>query len=46
MSDNKSKTFKILSIDGGGIKGLYSLYLLQKIEETYCKDGTFFIKKL
>lgn len=37
--DNISKTFKILSIDGGGIKGLYSLYLLHRIEEKYCNDN-------
>jgi patatin-like phospholipase/acyl hydrolase len=39
ISENK-KILKILSIDGGGIKGLYSLYVLQQIEEKYCKDGT------
>lgn len=39
MSDIK-KTFKILSIDGGGIKGLYSLYVLKHIEEYFCKSGT------
>lgn len=27
--------FKVLSIDGGGIKGLYSARVLQKIEEHY-----------
>jgi hypothetical protein len=29
------KTFKILSIDGGGIKGLYSASILKKFEETF-----------
>jgi hypothetical protein len=36
MSENK-KIFKILSIDGGGIKGLYSLYVLKQFEEKYCR---------
>ncbi|MES2863005.1 MAG: CBASS cGAMP-activated phospholipase [Bacteroidota bacterium] len=30
---NQNKVFKILSIDGGGIKGLYSASVLSKIEE-------------
>lgn len=30
-----SKCFRILSIDGGGIKGLYSAVILQKFEEVY-----------
>lgn len=35
---NENKTFKILSIDGGGIKGLYSSTILQVLEERYkCK---------
>lgn len=33
-----SNVFKILSIDGGGIKGLYSLYVLNQIEQKYCKN--------
>ena len=37
MSDEK--TFKILSIDGGGIKGLYSLYVLREFEGRFCKEG-------
>ncbi len=31
------KPFKILSIDGGGLKGIYSLQVLKVIEDTYCK---------
>ncbi len=31
----QSKTFKILSIDGGGIKGLYSSTILEHLEEKY-----------
>jgi len=31
----KDKTFRILSIDGGGIKGLYSLSILAVFEEHY-----------
>jgi len=34
MADEK--VFKVLSIDGGGIKGLYSLYILDEIEKKYC----------
>lgn len=30
------KTLKILSIDGGGIKGLIALYMLKDIENMYC----------
>ena len=30
-----NKTFKILSIDGGGIKGLYSARIIQIFEKTY-----------
>jgi len=30
------KEFKILSIDGGGTKGLYSLYILNALERLYC----------
>lgn len=39
MSDKKP--FKILSIDGGGLKGIYSLHVLKVIEDKYCKhQGT------
>lgn len=36
MSTNHSKTFHILSIDGGGILGLYSANILSRIEKEYC----------
>jgi patatin-like phospholipase/acyl hydrolase len=37
------KTFKILSIDGGGIKGLYSAKIIQKLEEAYdCHISDYF----
>lgn len=35
MTDKKP--FKILSIDGGGLKGIYSLHVLKIIEDKYCK---------
>ncbi|AYV82946.1 MAG: hypothetical protein Hyperionvirus3_92 [Hyperionvirus sp.] len=38
MELNK-ETLKILSIDGGGIKGIYSLYVLKRIEEQLCGPG-------
>lgn len=38
-NENSAKTFKILSIDGGGSRVLYSLYVLNEIEKKYCKDG-------
>lgn len=34
-NSSREKTFKILSIDGGGIKGLYPARILQHIEERY-----------
>ncbi len=38
-----SKNFKILSIDGGGIKGLYSACILQQFEQKYnCKIADHF----
>lgn len=37
------KTFKILSIDGGGIKGLYSSTILEELEEVYnCNLSDYF----
>ncbi|PWK20017.1 CBASS cGAMP-activated phospholipase [Xanthomarina spongicola] len=39
----EGKKFKILAIDGGGIKGLYSASILKKFEETFnCKTGDHF----
>ena len=35
--ENNKKPFKILSIDGGGLKGIYSLNVLKIIETKYCK---------
>lgn len=34
-----NKTFKILSIDGGGIEGLWTLYVLEEIEKKFCKKN-------
>ena len=43
MDDSKKKTFKILSIDGGGIKGLYSAKILQHFEEKFsCHISDYF----
>jgi uncharacterized protein len=37
----EKRPFKILSIDGGGIKGLYSSIILEHLEEEFCKkNGT------
>jgi patatin-like phospholipase/acyl hydrolase len=36
---SKKPPFKILSIDGGGIKGLYSSSILEKLEEYYGKKS-------
>ena len=37
------KTFKILSIDGGGIKGLYSSKIIEHFEEQFdCNIGEHF----
>ena len=38
-----SKVFKILSIDGGGIKGLYSSRILERFESTFdCRIADYF----
>jgi len=34
----QEKYFKILSIDGGGTKGAYSLSVLKQLEDKYCKE--------
>ncbi|MGB3691880.1 MAG: CBASS cGAMP-activated phospholipase [Spirulinaceae cyanobacterium] len=34
-SESESKTFKVLSIDGGGIKGLYSSRILENFEKRF-----------
>lgn len=42
-SDSESQTFKVLSIDGGGIKGLYSARILEHFEERFnCKIADYF----
>lgn len=42
-SINNAKTFKVLSIDGGGIKGLYSAQILKHFEEKFdCKISDHF----
>jgi uncharacterized protein len=42
-SDSDSQTFKILSIDGGGIKGLYSARILEHFEERFnCHIADYF----
>lgn len=39
----ETKVFKILTIDGGGIKGLYSSKIIEHIEEQYkCKIADYF----
>ncbi|MFA6572191.1 MAG: CBASS cGAMP-activated phospholipase [Bacteroidota bacterium] len=41
--EKKEKTFKILAIDGGGIKGLFSAKIIQHFEETYnCYISDYF----
>lgn len=37
-----NKVFKILSIDGGGIKGIYSATILNEFENKYGKIGDYF----
>lgn len=41
--EQDKKTFKILSIDGGGIKGIYSSTIIEKFEEKYqCSISDYF----
>lgn len=39
---SNEESFRILSIDGGGIKGLYSAVILAEFEEKYGKLNTHF----
>jgi uncharacterized protein len=42
-SDIETKVFKVLSIDGGGIKGLYSARILENFEKTFnCHIADYF----
>lgn len=42
-SDSDSQVFKVLSIDGGGIKGLYSARILEHFEERFnCHIADYF----
>jgi predicted acylesterase/phospholipase RssA len=42
-SKSDSKTFKVLSIDGGGIKGLYSSRILENFEKRFnCRIADYF----
>jgi len=34
----KDRTFKILSLDGGGIRGIYTAELLRKCESSFCRN--------
>lgn len=41
--NSKEQTFKVLSIDGGGIKGLYSSKILEHFEDTFdCRVADYF----
>jgi hypothetical protein len=43
LNDSESHIFKVLSIDGGGIKGLYSARLLEHFEERFnCHISDYF----
>ncbi len=43
LKKNNKKPFKILCIDGGGIKGLYSAQILAKFENIFnCKISDHF----
>lgn len=43
---SKDNVFKILTIDGGGIKGLYSAFVLARIEEKTAKKNAYFFLKI
>jgi patatin-like phospholipase/acyl hydrolase len=42
MMDKKKIPFKILSIDGGGIKGLYSATILEHLEKKHGQLSEYF----
>lgn len=43
LSSTPPKTFRVLSIDGGGIKGLYSAKILERFESTFdCRLADYF----
>jgi len=43
ISDNSNKNFKVLSIDGGGIRGIYSSKILEYFESTFnCHIADYF----
>lgn len=43
LSGSESQTFKVLSIDGGGIKGLYSARILEHFEDRFnCHIADYF----
>jgi len=42
MESSSKDTFKLLSIDGGGIKGFYSAIILQAFEKKYGPIGEYF----
>lgn len=43
ISETQIKEFKVLSIDGGGIKGLYSAKILEQFEERFnCRIADYF----
>ena len=43
FSTNKDNVFKVLSIDGGGIKGVYSARILEQFEQKFgCQISDYF----